>query len=217
MAVSLIFTGCGSNQKLSGTYDADTFRALYDPVPGVDYSAVLAKAEARENRKLNLPSGTYDADTFRAKYYPDPEVDYSSGKTKRSHRNSSSNINMNDVFAVVGALMAGMSAGLSESGYGIDSYGGSSNRQVGTQSNLGTSTRTEGYQDGWKVYEKPQAGHIYSSREISPYGSGGGRSVGSGGALSVGSGGGLSVGSGGALSVGSGGGRSIVNPWQVAD
>ena len=75
----LIFSGCATNQvnKLSsGTYDADTFRAIYDPEPGVDYTKVLAKAKNREKSVLHLASGTYDADTFRAIYDPKPGVDY---------------------------------------------------------------------------------------------------------------------------------------------
>ncbi len=92
----VLFSGCASNSTLSGlsgTYDADTFRAKHDPAPGVDYTEVLAKAKAREKSKLDVPSGTYVASTFREKYDPIPNVDY--GKSKKvaiaSHDSSKGN------------------------------------------------------------------------------------------------------------------------------
>ncbi len=75
IAVVIAFTGCSTNNNAfpsSGTYDADTFRAKYDPDPNVDYSTIKRKTY----KKLNLASGTYDAATFRAKYDPDPNVTY---------------------------------------------------------------------------------------------------------------------------------------------
>ena len=90
---------------------------------------------------------------------------------------------------------------------------------------LGISANAKGYQHGWKVYEKPQAGHSYGSREINPYGKGGsksygeggGRSYGKGGGNSYGEGGGKSYGKGGGNSYGKGGGKNPSNPWTVAN
>ena len=87
------------------------------------------------------------------------------------------------------------------------------------------NANADGYQHGWKVYEKPQPGYTYGGVETNPYGSGGpksygsggGRSYGSGGGRSYGSGGGRSYGSGGGNSYGTGGGKNPVNPWRVAD
>ena len=90
---------------------------------------------------------------------------------------------------------------------------------------LGISANAKGYQHGWKVYEKPQAGSSYGSREANPYGTGGsksygkggGRSYGAGGGRSYGKGGGRSYGAGGGNSYGIGGGKNPSNPWSVAD
>ena len=86
------------------------------------------------------------------------------------------------------------------------------------------SANADGYQHGWKVYDKPQAGATYGSREINPYGAGGsksygaggGRSYGAGGGRSYGAGGGRSYGAGGGNSYGIGGGKNPLNPWHVA-
>lgn len=59
----------------------------------------------------------------------------------------------------------------------------------------------EGYQHGWKVYERPQSGATYGSRELNPYGAGGSKSYGEGGGRSY----------------GEGGGRNPSNPWRIAD
>lgn len=83
----------------------------------------------------------------------------------------------------------------------------------------------EGYQHGWKVYEKPQSGATYGGRELNPYGAGGsksygeggGQSYGAGGGRSYGEGGGRSYGTGGGNSYGEGGGKNPSNPWRVAD
>lgn len=82
-----------------------------------------------------------------------------------------------------------------------------------------------GYQHGWKVYENPQPGAVYGSREANPYspggsksyGSGGGRSYLPGGGRSYGAGGGKSYLPGGGNSYGAGGGKNPMNPWSVAD
>jgi len=82
-----------------------------------------------------------------------------------------------------------------------------------------------GYQSGWKVYEKPQSGTTYGTRESNPYGdggsksygAGGGNSYGDGGGKSYGNGGGQSYGAGGGNSYGEGGGKNPSNPWKVAD
>jgi hypothetical protein len=82
-----------------------------------------------------------------------------------------------------------------------------------------------GYQHGWKVYEKPQLGYIYSGAEVNPYGPGGsksygpggGRSYGPGGGRSYGPGGGRSYGPGGGNSYGPGGGKNLLNPWTVTE
>ena len=87
------------------------------------------------------------------------------------------------------------------------------------------NTSAEGYQHGWKVYDKPQQGATYGARELNPYGAGGsksygeggGRSYGAGGGRSYGEGGGRSYGSGGGNSYGGGGGKNPLNPWKVAD
>ena len=89
---------------------------------------------------------------------------------------------------------------------------------------LTTGAVAEGYQHGWKVYERPQPGHTYGSFETNPYGPGGsksygpggGKSYGQGGALSYGPGGGKSYGPGGALNYGPGGGLNFMNPWEPA-
>jgi hypothetical protein len=83
----------------------------------------------------------------------------------------------------------------------------------------------DGYQHGWKVYDKPQAGASYGSVETNPYGAGGsqsygeggGKSYGAGGGKSYGEGGGKSYGAGGGNSYGKGGGKNPSNPWHVAD
>jgi len=83
----------------------------------------------------------------------------------------------------------------------------------------------EGYQHGWKVYEKPQPGATYGGIETNPYGAGGsqsygeggGKSYGAGGGQSYGEGGGKSYGAGGGNSYGEGGGKNPANPWKVAD
>jgi len=83
----------------------------------------------------------------------------------------------------------------------------------------------EGYQHGWKVYDKPQPGATYGGYEASPYGEGGsesygpggGRSYGPGGGQSYGPGGGRSYGPGGGNSYGEDGGKNPSNPWHVAD
>jgi uncharacterized membrane protein YgcG len=67
----------------------------------------------------------------------------------------------------------------------------------------------EGYQHGWKVYEKPQPGYTYGSVETNPYGQGGSQSYGQGGSKSYGEGGGQSY--------GQGGGKNPSNPWRVKD
>ena len=55
---------------------------------------------------------------------------------------------------------------------------------------VGISAQAEGYQHGWKVYEKPQAGATYGGYEANPYGAGGSKSYGAGGGKSYGAGGG---------------------------
>lgn len=90
---------------------------------------------------------------------------------------------------------------------------------------VSANSHADGYQHGWKVYEKPQPGATYGTREINPYGpggsksygEGGGRSYGAGGGRSYGEGGGRSYGAGGGRSYGEGGGRNPSNPWRVAD
>jgi ATP-dependent RNA helicase DDX43 len=87
------------------------------------------------------------------------------------------------------------------------------------------SVNADGYQHGWKVYDKPQAGATYGSRELNPYGAGGsksysaggGRSYGAGGGKSYGAGGGRSYGAGGGNSYGQGGGKNPSNPWHVSN
>jgi hypothetical protein len=74
----------------------------------------------------------------------------------------------------------------------------------------------DGYQHGWKVYEKPQPGYTYGGVETNPYGPGGGMSYGPGGGQSYGPGGGKSYGPGGGNSYGPGGGKNIMNPWKPA-
>lgn len=59
----------------------------------------------------------------------------------------------------------------------------------------------DGYQHGWKVYDKPQPGASYGSVETNPYGPGGSKSYGAGGGKSY----------------GAGGGKNAANPWHVAD
>ena len=73
----------------------------------------------------------------------------------------------------------------------------------------GMNANAEGYQHGWKVYEKPQPGYTYGGIETNPYGQGGGQSYGPGG--------GKSYGPGGGESYGTGGGKNVQNPWRVAD
>ncbi len=88
-----------------------------------------------------------------------------------------------------------------------------------------TNVHAEGYQHGWKVYEKPQPGAIYGGVETNPYGPGGsksygpggGNSYGPGGGNSYGTGGGNSYGPGGGNSYGPGGGKNPLNPWSVAE
>lgn len=90
---------------------------------------------------------------------------------------------------------------------------------------VGTNVSADGYQQGWKVYEKPQAGATYGGVETNPYGAGGsksygaggGQSYGDGGGKSYGTGGGQSYGTGGGNSYGEGGGKNAANPWKVAD
>lgn len=85
-----------------------------------------------------------------------------------------------------------------------------------------THAHAQGYQHGWKVYEKPQQGALYGSTEVNPYGPGGSKSYGEGGGnsyapgggKSYGDGGGNSYGPGGANSYGPGGGKNIMNPWK---
>lgn len=87
------------------------------------------------------------------------------------------------------------------------------------------NVKADGYQHGWKVYDKPQSGATYGGYETNPYGaggsqsygSGGGKSYGSGGGQSYGAGGGQSYGPGGGNSYGPGGGKNPSNPWTVAD
>jgi hypothetical protein len=88
-----------------------------------------------------------------------------------------------------------------------------------------TNVHAEGYQHGWKVYEKPQPGAIYGGVETNPYGPGGSKSYGPGGGNSYGpgggnsysTGGGNSYGPGGGNSYGPGGGKNPLNPWSVAE
>ncbi len=88
-----------------------------------------------------------------------------------------------------------------------------------------TTVNAEGYQHGWKVYDKPQPGYTYGGVETNPYGAGGsksygkggGRSYGAGGGRSYGAGGGKSYGAGGGNSYGAGGGKNPSNRWSVAD
>lgn len=90
---------------------------------------------------------------------------------------------------------------------------------------MGANVFAAGYQSGWKVYEKPQAGVTYGGSEANPYGpggsqsygEGGGKSYGAGGGQSYGEGGGKSYGNGGGNSYGEGGGKNASNPWKVAD
>lgn len=63
------------------------------------------------------------------------------------------------------------------------------------------SNAEDGYQHGWKVYDKPQPGASYGSVETNPYGPGGSKSYGAGGGNSY----------------GAGGGKNTANPWHVAD
>lgn len=87
------------------------------------------------------------------------------------------------------------------------------------------NAQADGYQHGWKVYEKPQPGYTYGGSEANPYGPGGsqsygpggGKSYGPGGGRSYGDGGGRSYGPGGGNSYGPGGGRDPLNRWGVAD
>ena len=87
------------------------------------------------------------------------------------------------------------------------------------------NVNADGYQHGWKVYEKPQPGATYGGNETNPYGPGGsqsygpggGKSYGPGGGQSYGPGGGQSYGPGGGNSYGPGGGKNPSNPWKVAD
>lgn len=89
---------------------------------------------------------------------------------------------------------------------------------------MGINVFADGYQSGWKVYEKPQSGVTYGGVEANPYGQGGsqsygqggGKSYGAGGGQSYGEGGGKSYGAGGGNSYGPGGGKNISNPWRVA-
>lgn len=86
-----------------------------------------------------------------------------------------------------------------------------------------TNLLASGYQQGWKVYDKPQQGVSYGSYEANPYGAGGsksygpggGNSYGPGGGKSYGEGGGKSYGAGGGNSYGEGGGKNPSNPWKV--
>lgn len=83
----------------------------------------------------------------------------------------------------------------------------------------------EGYQHGWKVYEKPQQGAKYTPVERNPYGPGGSKSYGPGGGNSYSPGGGKSYapgggnsyGPGGGNSYGPGGGKNAANPWKPAN
>ncbi len=86
------------------------------------------------------------------------------------------------------------------------------------------SAVADGYQSGWKSYDKPQPGKTYTyGAEVNPYGRGGsqsyapggGQSYAPGGGKSYGNGGGQSYGSGGAYSYGQGGGLNPSNPWHV--
>jgi hypothetical protein len=79
------------------------------------------------------------------------------------------------------------------------------------------NVNADGYQHGWKMYEKPQLGDTYRDFETSPYGLGGSKSYGYGGGKSYGYGGGRSYGYGGGQSYGFGGGKNPHNPWRVAD
>ena len=88
-----------------------------------------------------------------------------------------------------------------------------------------TNILADGYQVGWKVYERPQPGVSYGTVETNPYGPGGsqsygpdgGKSYAPGGGQSYGEGGGKSYGPGGGNSYGEGGGKNPLNPWRVAD
>lgn len=90
---------------------------------------------------------------------------------------------------------------------------------------IGISANAEGYQHGWKTYEKPQSGATYGGYEANPYGAGGsksygaggGNSYGEGGGKSYGAGGGNSYGEGGGNSYGEGGGKNASNPWKVTE
>jgi len=85
------------------------------------------------------------------------------------------------------------------------------------------NVNADGYQHGWKSYEKPQSGYTYGGAEANPYGPGGsksygpggGNSYGPGGGKSYGPGGGNSYGPGGGNSYGPGGGKNPSNPWHV--
>ena len=80
---------------------------------------------------------------------------------------------------------------------------------------LTTTVSADGYQHGWKVYDKPQKGATYGGVETNPYGAGGSKSYGAGGGNSYGAGGGKSYGAGGGNSYGAGGGKNAANPWHV--
>ncbi|WP_143814895.1 hypothetical protein [Magnetofaba australis] len=82
---------------------------------------------------------------------------------------------------------------------------------------ISNTVNAQGYQHGWKVYEKPQAGYTYGGIETNPYGPGGSLSYGPGGGQSYGPGGGQSYGPGGGQSYGPGGGLNPANPWSVSD
>lgn len=90
---------------------------------------------------------------------------------------------------------------------------------------VGVNAYAQGYQHGWKVYDRPQPGYSYGVGETNPYGPGGSKSYGPGGGNSYGPGGGLSYGPGGGKSYGPGGGNSYgpggglnpTNPWRPID
>ena len=90
---------------------------------------------------------------------------------------------------------------------------------------MSISANAEGYQEGWKTYERPQPGVPYGGYEANPYGpggsksygEGGGRSYAPGGGRSYGEGGGKSYGPGGGNSYGEGGGKNPSNPWKVTE
>ncbi len=64
---------------------------------------------------------------------------------------------------------------------------------------VGVSAYAQGYQHGWKTYDKPQPGATYGGYEANPYGPGGSKSYGPGGGNSY----------------GEGGGKNPLNPWKV--